>query len=117
MSKILIEKLRKSRQRNIDCDGYTFTVRRPTDMEMLGFRGKKIQESDILSRFVVGWNIKESDILPGGTDADVEFTSDLFMEWVADKPSLWVPICTEIMGLYSEHEKEMEDALGKQDAG
>lgn len=114
----LIEKIRAARQKNIEAGGYTFTVRRPTDIEVLQMRGQNVREGDILKRFVVGWdNVKELDLIPGGTGMPVEFDSDLFIEWIADRPDLWAPIIAAVNDGYEQHQKDSEQRLGKFDSG
>lgn len=117
MSQLLIEKIKKARQRTCDVGGFTFTVRRPTDLEMLYLRGTKIREGDLLRDFVVDWNLKEIDLIPGGNPEPTTFETELFMTWIEDQPSMWAPLCMVILEAYSAHEKELVEALGKQEAG
>ena len=118
MSQILIDKIRKSRQRIVEIGALKFTVRRPTDMEISDMQRSKVQQSEILRRYVVGWaGITELDIIPGGTGVAVDFDTDLFMEWVADRPKLWAPLTEAITSLYVEHAKLLEDAEKKPESG
>jgi hypothetical protein len=118
MSQHLIEKLKKSRETSIAAGGFTFTVRRPTDLEVVELRQVDIRQGDILSRFVVGWDgVTEMDIIPGGDGAPVPFESELFMAWVEDRPDLWAPLTNAALSAYDAHQKAAEAALKKPAAG
>lgn len=113
----LIEKLKKSRESQVEAGLFNFTVRRPTDMEVANMGGEIIREGDIMRRFVVGWDVKELDIIPGGTGVAIPFETELFIEWVADKPNLWEPLTKAITTAYETHRASVDDALGKPHAG
>jgi hypothetical protein len=117
MSQALIEKIRKAREVVIYADGHGFTVRRPTDLEAATLRGQKIDLGDFLKKFVTGWTLKELDIIPGGNPVDVPFDSDLFAEWIADRPHLWEPLQKGIFTAYESHLKKMDDSLVEPGAG
>jgi hypothetical protein len=113
-----IDKIRKARETNVEAAGFTFTVRRPTDMEVVDLRNKTLKQGDIMEQFVMGWaGVKEVDIIPGGTGIPVPFDTTLFMEWVADRPDLWAPLTDAILITYDNHQKRMGDMLGKPEAG
>lgn len=118
MSANLIEKLKKARETQVTADGHTFTVRRPTDMEVVDMRNQTFKQGDILERFVIDWQgINEIDIIPGGTTVEVPFSTGLFMEWIADRPKLWPPLIEAILTAYDTHQKSLGDALGKPEPG
>lgn len=118
MSANLIEKLKKSRETQVTVDGFTFTVRRPTDMEFVDMRNMTLKQGDFLERFVIDWQrVGEIDIIPGGTTVAVPFSTDLFMEWIADRPKLWAPLIEAIISSYNTHQKSQGDALGKPEPG
>jgi hypothetical protein len=105
----LIEKLRRSRERVVDVGGYSFTVRRPTDLEAIALRGAA--GIDDLLVYVVGWKgIKEIDIVPGGNATDVAFDAALAAEWLADRPDLLQPLAEAIMDAYRAHVTALEGA-------
>lgn len=108
MSKALIEKLRKSREFVVEAGGYKFTARRPTDVDAIELSG--IGPADFVRRFVIGWNLCELDVVPGGGPEPVEFDADLWSEWVADRPDLWEPIAVPIMDAYRRHVEGREAA-------
>jgi hypothetical protein len=111
----LIDKIKKARETQVEAGGYTFTVRRPTDMEVIDIRGSdQLKQGDIMQRFVLGWSgVTELDIIPGGSNTPVEFDTALFMEWVADRPQLWAPITSAILEAYGLHQQRLDDALKK----
>lgn len=118
MSKSLIEKIKKAREQRVDAGGYSFTIRRPTDMDMLTLRNQAPTQGDIMHRYVTGWSgVLENHVVPGGSSDQVPFDSDLFIEWVSDRPELWRPLTDAIMQSYEAHFKEVADKLGEQDAG
>ena len=105
----LVEKLRKARQRNVEVGGYTFTVRRPTDIEAMEMRGVT-GIADLLP-FVVGWKgVKEIDLIPGGSAIEIAFDPALAREWLADRPDLLQPIVESIMEGYRAHVAALEGA-------
>lgn len=117
MSQHLIEKIRKSRETQAEAGGGKFTIRRPTDLEVSVLRGTALKQGDLLEKFVTGWDLKELDIIPGGDGAPVPFSTDLFMEWVADHPEVWGPLCNAILNAYENHLAKTDAALGKPEAG
>lgn len=109
----LIEKIIKSRESSVKAGDFTFTVRRPTDLQASLYSGH-IRQSEILRDYVAGWKgVKESDIIPGGTADEVPFTPGLFIEWIADRPELWSKIVTEITESYARHQEKLSAAEKK----
>ena len=111
MSKLLIDKIRQARQRSVQCEKYTFTIRRPTNLEMLKLRGRAEQET-LLRQFVIGWSgVTELDIYGGGSGDPAPFDPELFIEWIADRPQYWEPITQAIVDAYQQHEQQLGDQL------
>jgi hypothetical protein len=106
MSKVLLEKLRRARETKVEADGHVFTVRRPTDAELSGLAN--CTTTDLVRRFVVGWDLQEVDIIPGGDAVAVPFDGELWSEWIADRPTLWGPLSLGVMEAYSRHVEERE---------
>lgn len=117
MNQILIEKIRQARQSTVTVGAITFTVRRPTDLEMILISRDGMAQGDILRRFVLGWDAKEADVISGGTPKHVPFDTELFMEWVADKPECWAPLIEAIIDGYRQHQSQQDDALKKPENG
>lgn len=101
----LLDKLKRSRESSIQTGGHTFTVRRPTEMEVVRANGIS---ADFALRFVVGWDLKESDIVPGGNPEPAQFSEALYLAWIEDRPDLWKDIASGVVDLYVNHRKEAE---------
>ena len=117
MSKTIIEKLQKARERQVTACGINFTVRRPKDLEMIVINHDGMSQEDILRRFVLDWDAKEIDLLPGGTPKAVAFDTELFIEWVSDKPECWAPLIEAIIDGYRQHQAQQEESLKKLENG
>lgn len=103
----LADKIRKAREQIVEAGGYTFTVRRPTDVEMLDLRGTGSIAR--LFRFVVGWEgVKEIDLVPGGDPHPVPFDADICTEWLSDHPEIFGPLVDAILGSYRQHAEALE---------
>lgn len=104
MSKALIEKLRRARESKVTVDGKSYTIRRPTDIEV--WRLKEAgDDSDytLATRFVVGWELVEMDFDRGGGPDAVPFDAALWTDWLADKPLMWGPIAKAVVDEYTRH--------------
>jgi hypothetical protein len=118
MSNELIEKMRKARQQGIEVDGLQFTIKRPTDLDVMEIRRKGINQYALLRGYVVDWSgVQERHLINGGTPKPIEFDSDVFMEWVSDQPTVFSTLIEAISKSYQDHEQEREDALKKPDTG
>lgn len=105
----LVEKLRKAREQQVTVGGFTFTVRRPTDIEALALRGASGVAA--LLPFVVGWSgVKEIDVLPGGNPVELPYDAATAAEWLADRPDLLEPLVKAIMDAYRAHVAALEGA-------
>ena len=103
----LADKIRKARESTVEVGGYTFTVRRPTDLEMFELQGSV--SAGRLLPFVVGWSgVKELDLVPGGDPHPLPFDAAACAEWLADRPDLLGPIVSALVDRYAQH----TEALG-----
>ena len=103
----LSEKIRRSRESVIDSGGFSFTIRRPTDIEMLEVSRTK-RPSDFL-RFVVGWSgVKEIDLIPGGDPTPAIFDADACDEWLSDRTDLFTTVVNSIVESYQKHKEGIE---------
>jgi hypothetical protein len=108
MSKLLIEKLLRARESDVEAGGHHFTIRRPTDADALGMQGKG--PIDFVTRFVVGWDLVELDVIPGGGAEKVPFDADLWAAWIVDHPELWEALGVAIVDAYRNHATSREVA-------
>jgi hypothetical protein len=105
----LADKIRKSRESVVSAGEFEFTIRRPTDMDMMQL-SKSREPADML-RFVVGWNkVKELDLFPGGDGHPAPFDSEACIEWVSDRSDLLVTLVNAITDAYQAHSKAIEEA-------
>lgn len=105
----LAAKIRKARESAVEVGGYTFTVRRPTDIEMLDLQGEGSVAR--LLPFVVGWaGVKELDLVPGGDPHPLPFDGAACAEWLADRPDLLGPLVSEIVASYGRHAAALDTA-------
>jgi hypothetical protein len=105
----LAEKIRKSREKLVPVGGFDFTIRRPTDMDMMEFSRSR-NPADLV-QFIVGWDkVKELDLLPGGDGHPVPFDADACSEWLADRTDLMVPLVEAITESYQEYKQRQESA-------
>lgn len=99
----VLEKLRRAREVKLDIGGFSFTLRRPTDLEMLELRHAMTPRNFI--RYVVDWGqVSELALgVPGGEPHPLAFDADVCAEWLADRPDLLVPIYEKLLELYEAH--------------
>ena len=111
MSKSLIERLRRARQTTVTSGARTFTIRRPTDLEMHEMAGA-IDQRKLLVRFVTDWGtLSELDLgIPGGGPDPVPFEAGLWEEWIADHPEHWDDITRAVFDGYRGHKDALEEA-------
>jgi hypothetical protein len=103
MSKALVAKIRKARERVVEVAGHKYIVARPTDEEAMLQDGK--HPLDSVRKFVTGWDLQEIDLIPGGSPEPVPFTPELWAEYIADHPELWEPLGMAAIAGYNEHVK------------
>lgn len=107
MGKVLLEKLQRAREFGVSAGGHNFTVRRPTDADALDMQGRAAIE--FVKRFVVGWDLTELDVIPGGGPEKVPFDAELWAAWVEDQVELWEPLAMAILDAYRTHVSARED--------
>jgi hypothetical protein len=111
MAKSLIDRLRASRRLRVESAGKVFHARRPTDLEAMALDGRRIGQRELVTQFVEGWEgITESDLIAGGSDAEVPFAADLYAEYIADHPEHWPAIADKVMAAYVEYRNKREEA-------
>jgi hypothetical protein len=107
----LAEKIRRAREQKVEAGGFTFTVRRPTELEMFALR-EHLQQQDIgvLMPFVVDWKgVQELDLIPGGNPIEVPFDAETCAEWLADNAAVLNELAIAII-------KSYQDRIGKVEA-
>lgn len=105
----LVDKIRRAREQIVEVGGYRFTVRRPTDLEMIEARGEFRPRWGL--QFIVGWDgVTEADIIPGGSPVPVPFDAAVCAEWLTDRPDLLTPLIEAAMRAYVAHVDTLENA-------
>lgn len=111
----LLAKLKQARESQVKAGLYTFTIRRPTDYEAAIL--ENTPPLDVLKRFVIDWDVKELDIIPGGSPEPAAFDAETFGAWVEDHLDLWPELVGAISNAYQAHIAAKAEALGKPEAG
>ena len=104
----LLEQRIKARTSSVIAGGRSFSIRRPTDEEALKIGNEGADMLSIVRRFVTEWDITELDLVSSGTNVKVPFDADLFADWIADQPALWVPLGEAILSAYKAHVDKRE---------
>lgn len=110
MKKISLEKYQKSRETIVSAGSFSFTVRRPTRMDVarIGANGGLVS-LEFAARFVVGWSgVNEADLIPGGDPEPAEFDGALFAAWIADRSDLWKSLAEGVSNAYQQYEEATE---------
>lgn len=103
MASALLEKLRRSREIKVTVGGKNYTARRPTDIEAIELHNSGSSFAAMAQKFVIGWDLLELDIVPGGGPEPAPFDAELWADWVADKPDLWPVLATAILDAFNAH--------------
>lgn len=102
----LVDKIRKARESRVEAGGFTFIIRRPTELEIHELVGKPIRA---LLPFVVGWEgVRELDIIAGGNPHPLEFDAEACAAWLEDRIDLVAPLSKAIHDSYSTHAEKRE---------
>ena len=105
----LAEKIRKSRESVIPVGGFDFTIRRPTDLDMMEF--SKVRDPSWFLKFVTGWDkVKELDLISSGDGHPDPFDSDACFEWLSDRSDLMGPLVEAITDAYQANKNRLESA-------
>jgi hypothetical protein len=102
--------LLKARDSVCEVGSMKFTVRRPTEMELVRMRNQGGQVEinlHAIQNAVVDWEVLESDIVHGGASDRVPFNKALYSVWVEDRVDVWSPIAKHIEKLIDEHQKKI----------
>lgn len=105
----LIDKLRKAREFTVDAGGYSFTLRRPTDVEWIEIAGQSSARAVL--PFVVGWDgVKEIDLIPGGDPHPLPFDSAACSDWLSDRIDILPTLLDSFVKSYEAHLQARSDA-------
>lgn len=114
----LSAKILAARRRWVEAGGYGFEIQRPTEYDLAELRARRPKDKilgmvELVKAHVVGWRgIKESDLVPGGSEDAPAFGAELFAAFIEDRPKLWAPLAQAIWDSVQEHERELEKLRG-----
>lgn len=121
MAEDIAAKLRKNRELKITVGKFTFTARRPTDMETLPIfrdfkeagddKSKQLEIAGAVARdYVIGWEgMTEEDLIGGGGADPVPFSAETWREWSVDHRDMWQAITVAIFDAYQQHRERLVD--------
>lgn len=121
-TKQLAAQLLKSREIKLAPIGrFTFTIRRPTEMELIRLRSGESRSIelnlDIVQSHVIGWaGVLESDIVADGASDAVPFDPDLYRIWIEEHPDLWAPLISGFGKAIEDQAKKSEALAGNSKA-
>lgn len=108
----LVERLRAAREQIVEIDDIKLKVRRPAHVDLACLRTDS--DEQFVRRCVVGWvGVKECDVVPGGTGAEVPFDIDACVEWFKDSPGRWQQLGEAISGIIRRYFESLGDAEKK----
>lgn len=85
----LVNKMKEARKVEITIGEMKFIGRRPTLEEFGRLYNDNSNSYEIAYKFITGWdNVKESDLFPEGTGELVQFSPEVFREFICDAPSV-----------------------------
>lgn len=105
----LIERIKQSRRFKVECSGVVFHGSYLTQEKYYSYLLEKITDAEVARRVVDGWeNVKESDLIEGGSDEQVAFSPELFAETIGDHPDWWRAVADEVIKKLSEKADKKE---------
>lgn len=108
----LRERFEAARRAPLLLGKHAVTIRRPTAWEVCELqRPGRVADLAWAAGFVVGWNLLESDLLPGGDPEPAEFDPVVFLGWIKDKPEHWPTLIGGVIGAFKDH-RDAEEARG-----
>lgn len=114
MSQALINKMRAARERKLTIGEHTFTLLRPAESDLISIDEKQAENPlYLVHNFVVGWDLKETDLYAGGEPVVAEFSRALWIAYIDDHGALWADLSDAIRGLVTEHQQKKTDAKKK----
>lgn len=104
----LLARRQAARQTTVEAGGRSFTLRRPTAYERASMGDAT--PFDLLCRFIVGWNLTELDLVPGGSPTPAPFDAALLADYLSDQPALWEPLTAALLDSIKAHDAALEAA-------
>ena len=93
----IIEQIRAGRRFSVTVGSMTFTGTRPTVEQFTDLFKGDASECAMVRQYVDGWkNVKEKDIIKGGSNKLVDFDKELFAVVIGDMPIVWHTIAVHL---------------------
>lgn len=109
----LAEKLRTARESQVEIGGHRFTIRRPTELEMIEIRVSDRGRGRAVLPFVIGWGDSVTALalgVPGGDAHPVAFDAAVRDEWLTDRLDLLQPLADALFAAVAARAAKREDA-------
>lgn len=108
-------RLLAAREEQIVAGGRMFTIRRVADVPFATLRARHKADPiqfaiELVRASVVGWDMDEQTLYAGGSDAPVEFSTDLFMSWVEDQEETFGVLFNAALDAVNRHKARLEEA-------
>lgn len=104
----LSDRIRRARESQVEAGGFVFTIIRPTHADRETLSG--IRQVEFVARFTTGWNLKEIDLVPGGSPVDALFDTEALREWVADQPEILEALVKAIVDAFHAYAQKKDTA-------
>jgi hypothetical protein len=120
---VLAGKLRAAREQRVEAEGFTFIVRRPTEVDMVsaGRRemnakralaflcGTKATRADGDEPLLVGWDgVTSLAMFPGGDAQPLTFDIEAAEEWFRDRIDLLMVVAKAAIDAYTAHQAQRD---------
>ena len=106
----LRDKFEAARRQQLALGAHEITLRRPTAWEVCELqRPGRAADLAWAAGFVTGWNLLESDLLPGGDPEPADFDPVVFLEWIKDRPAHWPVLIDGVIGAFQRHRAAEEE--------
>jgi len=103
----LADRIRASREQWVKAGGQEWLLRRLTKLQLSEM---KTTPAEIVFASVVGWKLKELDLVPGGSGRVPEFDPEAFREYASDRIDLLHELAEHVMSMINAHASAMEAA-------
>ncbi|MDO9007222.1 MAG: hypothetical protein Q8K57_13440 [Thiobacillus sp.] len=109
MSADLLKRRIAARQRNKELEGKTFTLRRPTEFELVKYANSSRLE--FLAACIDDVNLTEADVISNGSaEVPVPFDRALVFDWLQEHSEMWKPLSNEVNDMLRVHREAQEEA-------
>jgi len=106
----LIERIHAAREQWVDAGGTQWLIRRPTLHRYLELHKTP---TALLREAVVGWKLREMDLVPGGGDQVPAFDPDAALEHLQDRPEAYSALLDAVTAAVGAFLQRKEAEQGK----